>query len=305
MPVADPVTIAVFPLSNTFPPVCYTRNRLGLLTRLRYHLLAADPGLSQLKHGAKTVLAVVAALEALRFSGSALALYSGLSAGFLMQSTAGTARRTRQITMGAMGFASTIAVGIGSELSERQWAKQLLLVAAAFSAFYVRRWIHGKAMFPVFAFILTLVATVQPGGAKSAMPMMLAVFTGFLCAFAVYFYVLRDESLNAFRNAAALFLFRLGHAIKHPGKAQADLRVLHRALAFEEEEREHLGELAPAYCAEILDSQYEALQVLVLLFDIERSQATNASSLEAARFSRAYLDKVFQDLERREDLLNA
>ncbi len=243
-----------------------------MLNQIRYFLLAADPGLSQLRHGAKTVLAVVIALEAMRFLGSDVALYAGLSAGFLMQSTAGTARRTRQISMAAMGFVSTIAVGVGSELSGHAWMKELLLVAAAFAAFYVRRWIHGKAMFPVFAFILALLATVQPGGEKSALPMMVAVFSGFISAFCVYFYVLRDESLYAFRNAANLFRFRLQRGMQQPGAAQADLSVMHRAVAFEEEEREHLGGFAPPICETVLSHQYEALQVLILLFDMERSR---------------------------------
>ena len=276
------------------------------LDRFRYLALAIDPGLLQIRHGAKTVLAVVIALEALRFGGSDLALYAGLSAGFLMQSTAGTARKTRQITMCAMGVASTIAVGIGSELSERQWPKEVLLVFAAFAAFYVRRWIHGRAMFPIFAFVLTLLATVQPGGAKAALPMMVAVFTGFISAFGVYFYVLRDESLHAFRHASDLFLFRLRRGLRSPREAQSDLRAMHRAVAFEEEEREHLGSLAPEICTAVLGYQYEALQVLILLLDIEKNAGCSGDSrASAARFSQEYLVQVVRSLERNRLLLNA
>jgi len=258
-----------------------------------------------LKQAAKTVLAVVIGLEAFRYFEGQVALYAGMSAGFLMQSTAGRARRTRQIAMGAMGLITTIFVGLGSELSARHWAKQVLLVMAAFTAFYVRRFIPGKAMFPIFGFTLTLLATVQPGGARSAGPMMAAVLTGLCSAFLVYFFVLPEESLRAFRHAAQLFLFRLRHAQENPGAAEDDLRAMHRAVALEEEEREHLGELASEHCGTVLGSQYEALQVLVLLNDIGHQQSANGDQEKAARFSRDYLAQVTESLETQSDLLNA
>jgi len=277
---------------------------VGLMDRFRYFVLAVDPGMMQLKHAAKTVLAVVIALEAFRFLQSREALYAGMGAGFLMQSTAGNERRTRQISMAYMGAASVIAVGLGSILSGQHVAKQLLLVGAAFAAFYVRRFIPGKAMFPMFAFVLTLLATVQPGGAGSALPMMLAISGGFVSAYAVYFYVLRDESLRAFRHAVDLFIFRLHHARAHPGNEQNDLLVLHRVVAFEEEERETLGGLAPEVCGAVLSSQYEALQVLIILYDIERQSEDDAAQASAIEFSNSYLDEVEKQLEFDRALLN-
>ncbi len=282
---------------------------VGWLDRFRYFLLAPDPGLQQLKHAAKTVVAVVIALEAFRFLHSQAALYAGMSAGFLMQSTAGATRRTRQISMAAMGVASTIAVGLGSELSGRQVAKEALLVAAAFGAFYVRRFIPGKAMFPMFAFVLALLATVQPGGAGSALPMMLAVFGGFASAYSIYFYLLPDESLRAFRHAADLFLFRLRHARRNPGNEQNDLRAMHKAVAFEEEEMETLGALAPVHCEALMTNQYEALQVLIVLFDVERHSAEgggkSAAQEAAAKLSREYLAAVSRELRRVRELMDA
>ena len=282
---------------------------VGWLDRFRYFVLAPDPGLQQLKHAAKTVVAVVIALEAFRFLHSQAALYAGMSAGFLMQSTAGTARRTRQISMAAMGAASTIAVGLGSELSGRHLAKEALLVAAAFAAFYVRKFIPGKAMFPMFAFVLTLLATVQPGGAGSALPMMVAVFGGFGSAYLIYFYVLRDESLRAFRHAADLFLFRLRHARRNPGNEQNDLRAMQKAVAFEEEEMEALGALVPVHCRAFLANQYEALQVLIVLFDVERHSADggakSAAQEAAEKLSRGYLTEIAKDLRQRRELMDA
>jgi len=309
--------MAVFPFSNirvshgnTFATLKQKLSteasyKVGPIDRFRYFLLAADPGMMQLKHAAKTVLAVVIALEAFRFLHSQAALYAGMSAGFLMQSTAGNHRRTRQISMALMGAASTVAVGVGSELSGQHLAKELLLVAAAFAAFYVRRFIPGKAMFPMFAFVLTLLATLQPGGAGAALPMMTAVFGGFLTAFAVYFYLLPDESLRAFRHSVDLFVFRLQHARRNPGHEQGDLRVLHRAVAFEEEEREVLGRVACALCSQVLADQYEALQILIVLFDIEGQADSGASQQMAARFTQDYLSEITSRLEQDRMLLDA
>ncbi len=274
------------------------------MDRFRYGFLAIDPGLLQIKHGAKTVLAVVAALEIFHFAQSQVALYAGMSAGFLMQSTAGNARKMRQITMAAMGISSTLAVGLGSELSGQPWAKQALLVLAAFGAFYVRRWIPGKAMFPVFAFVLTLLATVQPGGASSALPMMGAIFTGFVSAFAVYFYVLPDESLHAFRHASNLFIYHLREAMRSRENIRDALRAMHRAVAFEEEERDHLGAHAPAECEAVLTVQYEALQVSTLLLDMGSDGTRHDESEQSAeRFSRDYLKQVARQLRQAQSLI--
>lgn len=276
------------------------------MDRFRYGLLAIDPGLLQIKHGAKTVLAVVAALEIFHFAQSQVALYAGMSAGFLMQSTAGNARKIRQITMAAMGFSSTLAVGLGSELSGQPWAKQTLLLFAAFGAFYVRLWIPGKAMFPLFAFVLTLLATVQPGGAGSALPMMEAIFTGFVSAFVVYFYVLPDESLRAFRHASNLFLHQLREAMQDREKMRNALRSMHRAVAFEEEEQDHLGTHAPAECEAVLTAQYEALQVLTLLLDMYRDTMQHGPSEQSAeRLSRDYLKQVATQLTHAQSLIEA
>jgi len=154
------------------------RTAVGLLDWFRHFVLAADPGLVQLKQAAKTVLAVVIGLEAFRYFEGQVALYAGMSAGFLMQSTAGTARRTRQIAMAAMGLITTIFVGLGSELSARRWAKQVLLLQA------------------------DAAGNCAAGWARSAGPMMAAVLTGLCSAFLVYFFVLPDESLRAFRHAS-------------------------------------------------------------------------------------------------------
>ena len=280
---------------------------MGLVDRFRYFVLVPDPGLHQLKHAAKTVVAVVIALEAFRFLHSHAALYAGISAGFLMQSTAGTTRRTRQISVAAMGVASTVAVGMGSELSGWPLAKELLLVAAAFAAFYVRKFIPGKAMFPMFAFVLTVLATVQPGGAGSALPMMVAVFGGFVSAYFVHFYLLPDESLRAFRHAADLFLFRLRHARRNPGKEQSDLRALHKAVAFEEEEMESLGDLVPDVCRALLAKQYEALQVLIIVVDAEHHSADKKSAAQTAaeKLSRVYLAETAKELKQCRALLDA
>ncbi len=280
---------------------------VGWLDRFRYFVLAPDPGLQQLKHAAKTVVAVAIALEAFRSLHSQAALYAGMSAGFLMQSTAGSTRRTRQLSMAAMGVASTIAVGLGSELSGQHGAKEALLVAAAFGAFYVRKFIPGKAMFPMFAFVLTLLATVQPGGAGGPFPMMLAVFGGFSSAYLIYFYVLPDESLRAFRHAADLFLFRLRHARRNPGNGQNDLRAMHKAVAFEAEEMEALGALVPSHCAAFLANQYEALQVLIVLFDVERHSAECKSAAQEAaeKLCRGYLADVAKELRQSRELIDA
>ena len=274
------------------------------LDRFRYVFLAGDPGLQQLKHAAKTVLAVVAALEAFRFAGSQVALYAGMSAGFLMQSTAGEERRTRQMTMAWMGFASTLAVGLGSELSAQHWAKQILLVGAAFAAYYVRRFIPGKAMFPLFAFVLTLLATVQPGGAGSTLPMMAAIFGGFVSAFLTYFYLLPDETPRAFRHAAELFLFRLQQARKREASAKVDLRAMHRAVVLEEEEQQHLGLREREVCSRLLTTQYDALQLLTLIVDMQ-GQPPSPSRQKAWQLSHEYLAEIVGDLETQRELLDA
>lgn len=160
-------------------------------------------------------------------------------------------------------------------------------------------------MFPMFAFVLTLLATLQPGGAGAALPMMTAVFGGFLTAFAVYFYLLPDESLRAFRHSVDLFVFRLQHARRNPGHEQGDLRVLHRAVAFEEEEREVLGRVACALCSQVLADQYEALQILIVLFDIEGQADSGASQQMAARFTQDYLSEITSRLEQDRMLLDA
>ncbi|MDQ6676312.1 MAG: hypothetical protein M3Z09_03350 [Acidobacteriota bacterium] len=277
--------------------------RVGAIDHIRYFLLASDPGLSQLKHAAKTVLALVIALEVCRWMEPRGTLYAGLSAGFLMQSTAGSARRTRQISMASMGAASTLAVAIGSLLASSAWAKEALLVAAAFAAFYVRRFIPGKAMFPVFAFVLMLLATLQPGGTGRAATMMTAVAVGFASAYIVFFYVLPDGTTRAFRHAADLFLFRATRIRADPSRA-ADLHAMHRAVAFEEEEMETLTPMAGVPCRAVLAQQYEALQVLTILAELGREYDEDASQRAAREFGLVHLDEVLALLRQERALLN-
>jgi hypothetical protein len=134
---------------------------------------------------------------------------------------------------------------------------------------------------------------------------MTAVFGSFLVAYAVSFYLLPVESFRAFRHSFDLFVFRLQHARRNPGHEQRDLRVLHRAVAFEEEEREALGSLAPALYSHVLADQYEALQILIVLFDIERQTDRGTSQQMAARFTQDYLTEITGRLEQDQVLLDA
>lgn len=278
--------------------------RVGLIDHIRYFLLSSDAGLSQLKHAAKTVLALVIALEVCRWMEPRGTLYAGLSAGFLMQSTAGSARRIRQISMASMGAASTLAVAVGSLLASNIWAKEALLVGAAFAAFYVRRFIPGKAMFPIFAFVLMLLATVQPGGTGRALTMMTAVAVGFASAYLVFFYVLPDGTTRAFRHAVDLFAFRASR-IRADANRAANLRAMHQAVAFEEEEIETLPRAVAVRCRGVLTQQYEALQVLTILAELGPDHEEEPAQRAAREFGRAHLNEVVLLLRRERALLDA
>jgi len=76
-------------------------------------------------------------------------------------------------------------------------------------------------------------------------------------------------------------------------------------VAFEEEERETLGKVAPALCSQVLADQYEALQILIVVFDIERQPESGAAQQMAAQFTHDYLNEIIIRLEQDRVLLDA
>lgn len=181
---------------------------LARLPALLRPLRVFDPGLLRLTQAFKTLAAVLIVLALFHSATLQTKLFGGIGAGFLMQCTSTGTRRRQQLTMSVTAICMIAAVGLGSGLSGHPRLQDALLVALAFIAFYVRRFLPDQNMFPVFGFVLCLLATALPAGWERARGEMLALAVAFPVAFGIFFYVAPPDRLRAFADALEMFFAR-------------------------------------------------------------------------------------------------
>jgi len=281
------------------------RTAVGLVDRFRYFVLAADPGLVQLKQAAKTVLAVVIGLEAFRYFEGQVALYAGMSAGFFDAVDGGQSAADAPDCNGGDGADHHDFCGVG---------KRTLRPALGQTSAAGDGRVHSVLCAPIYTgqgdvFNFRLHADAAgdcaAGWGAQCRPYDGGCFDWPVLRISGVFLRFARRIAAGVPACGAVVSLPARHAQENPGAAEDDLRAMHRAVALEEEEREHLGELASEHCGTVLGSQYEALQVLVLLNDIGHQQSANGAQEKAARFSRDYLAQVTESLETQSDLLNA
>jgi hypothetical protein len=130
---------------------------------------------------------------------------AALGAAFFLQATSPGTKRNQQLTMLCTGAASMLGVFATSMLARHILLQELLIIAISFLAFYVRRFLPDRAMFPIFGFVLSLLGTIFPGGWPRAAFDALAVGAGLLIAFVIGFVLFPQRPLFAFTAALAQF----------------------------------------------------------------------------------------------------
>ena len=128
---------------------------------------SADPGRLRAIQAFKTVLAVVILIGLLHGAETETRIFGSIGGAFFLQCTSTGSRRRRQVTMALTAAATVAGVALGAGLAAEAWPRYVLLVAFAFAAFFCRRFLPDRGMFPVFGFVLTLLATAAPGPARA------------------------------------------------------------------------------------------------------------------------------------------
>lgn len=183
--------------------------RLDGFLRLRER----DPGLLRLTQALKTVLAVLISLAIFYGSPTEKRLFAAISTAFLMQCTSTGGRRRQQLTLLVSGLSMMLVAGLGAALYRFPWAQHLLLVALALAVFYVIRFLPDQNQFPIFGFILCLLAIHLGGGSAGARADVMAVAVALPVAFATYFAIRPPDRLAAFIEATRLFCLETAAAL--------------------------------------------------------------------------------------------
>ena len=179
-----------------------TLSRRPVATGLR-RLRASDPGLLRLRNAVKAAGALTVTLMVFRFLGPAQTLFAGIGSAVLVQCFSGESPREEQMkTMAASAVVMTLLTGLGAALRAHGLFQEMLVVAVAFGAHWVRSFIPGRPLFPIFGFVLVLLSTALGG---SWTGVMAAVGGGFPAAFVLRFFVWRRLKPQAFERAVTLF----------------------------------------------------------------------------------------------------
>jgi hypothetical protein len=166
-------------------------------------LRVTDPGLLRLRNAVKAVAAVGVTLAVFRFLEPAQTLFAAISSAFLVQCYSGESPRKQQMmTMAISAAAMTLLTGLGAALRSHSLFQEMLVVAVAFGAHWVRNFIPGRPLFPVFGFVLVLLSTALPGSWQGVMA---GVGGGFPAAFVLRFFLWRRLKPQAFEGAVVLF----------------------------------------------------------------------------------------------------
>lgn len=247
----------------------------GYLTWIIERLRERDPGLLRFEQAIKSVIAVVVALELFRHAGEIDRLFAAISAAFIMQCVDAGPKRRQYWSMLITGGAMTALGAAGTALQPYTVAKDLLLIAVAFGAFYARRFLI-QGGFALFGFTLTLLSTALPG---SVLMRSVAIGTGLAIAFPIRFFVLRPneqralaDGAEAFERRACFFLASIRRcALCEPlGTAQREVddtfTRLRASLLFNQHLLEQAAELvATDQQRSLLRMEYEKLHVLRMM----------------------------------------
>ncbi len=200
-----------------------------------------------------------------------------------------------------MTAATAVIAGVENGLGSHALPKEVLLIGVAFAVYYVRQFIPGKAGFPLFGFTLSLIASIHPEDAARGSLHSMAVLSGGIAAYLVYFYVLPDETLGAFRHALQLFVYRSKLLLENPTEFK-HLPVLRNAVLFNQEETNRLCRFFPD-CQRFMNDQYEMLQVLTILVDMALEKRGDAAWESAIQYCRGRATQLEQALVQDQNMI--
>jgi hypothetical protein len=140
-------------------------------------------------------------------------MFAAAGSAYIMQCSSAGPLRRKQLTMLISGLAMAAVVGLAGALKGHLWLQDILIVSVAALAYYFRRFLPDKNQFPIFGFVLCVLASVLSTGWRQGLQDMLAVATGAPIAFGTYFFILPPNIVRAahdqiryFREDAAEFL---------------------------------------------------------------------------------------------------
>lgn len=157
--------------------------------RIHGYVWVNDPGLLRARQAARTVLAVAISLACSHGHGSLLSLFAAFAAAAFMQANSGFSRRQRQRTMLVTGTGTAALVLIGGLCHGHRLRAEAFLLAAAFLCFFARHYVPDRNLFPLYSFVLAVLAETFAGAWPQTLWIALAVLSGLPIAFVVYFYV--------------------------------------------------------------------------------------------------------------------
>ncbi|MFT3772185.1 MAG: hypothetical protein QM820_42830 [Minicystis sp.] len=188
----------------------------ALLCRAGRRVRGSDPGFARARHAGRTLLAVLAAIGALRPAGQPADLFAAISAGFLLQCASGGGRRDQLLVLVGTGLAMAAGVAIGAAVGQVPAVAPALVVASAFLTFFVRRFGPSLVTPSLFTFILVLLSTAFAGGASRAALLVLAVLVGLVAAVGTHLLVPRADPRRVLADLVGALAGELAALLRAP-----------------------------------------------------------------------------------------
>ncbi len=174
---------------------------------LRHWLTQVDPGLLHTRHASRTVLSVIITallLQHASFTALFLACFASAS---VQQGLVGYRRDEIITSMLISSFAMLAYVCLILIVITPPWLSNLSIVAAAFLAFYVRRFGQRYNLFPIFVWLLGFVTTIFVKSFTWSLfiPMMIAISIGLIVAMIIRFWIIPDIRAQQFASTLHSF----------------------------------------------------------------------------------------------------
>ena len=132
-------------------------------------------------------------------------MFAAAGSAYIMQCSSAGPLRRKQVTMLISGLAMAVVVGVGRRIKGYTWLQDGVIVCVAALAYYFRRFLPDQSQFPVFGFVLCVLAAVLSTGWRQGLHDMLAIATGLPIAFVTYFFILPPSIVRAARDQIRYF----------------------------------------------------------------------------------------------------
>lgn len=173
------------------------------LHRIYNYLYAKDPAFIHLKHGVKTLIALVIVAAIMSPVDNRVAQFAaGFAAGFAMQGIRGDNKMAQfKIMLLAIACYFT-AYGLGTLVQQYPVAKAVALTTLGFFALYVRRFGPKFALFPIFVWIFCFLGALFPAPTNlaAALQETFALIIGFTVAILVMLFVFPTNPRQFYLN---------------------------------------------------------------------------------------------------------